>query len=109
MNLSVINHHHDLSTYLQLRKRHLAAAEFVTPLAKIDPIYKEEEEAYKVGSFDKYEVYTLVIIKKYYHSTKQYREISRVGCPVLLRVRSTSNNTVGNKRVMFPGNTLYLW
>ena len=47
----------------------------------------------------------------YYHSTKRYREISRVGCPILLRVRSTSNtcNTVGNKRVMFPGNTLHLW
>ncbi len=32
----------------QLRKRPLSAVEFVAPLSKIDPIYKEEEEAYKV-------------------------------------------------------------
>ena len=51
----------------------------------------------------------MVGLTMYYHSTKQYREISRVGCPVLLGVRSASNNTVGNKRVMFPGNALYLW
>ena len=33
---------------------------------------------------------------------RQYREISRVHCRVLLRVRSTSNNAQGNERVMFP-------
>ena len=38
----------------------------------------------------------------------RYREISQVGRPVLLRVCSTSNNTVGNERVMFPGNPLHL-
>ena len=38
------NHVH----FLQLRKRALTAGEFVAPLSKIDPIYKEEEEAYKV-------------------------------------------------------------
>ncbi|KAK3595612.1 hypothetical protein CHS0354_009573 [Potamilus streckersoni] len=31
----------------QLAKRALLAAEFITPLARIDPIYKEEEEAFK--------------------------------------------------------------
>ena len=33
---------------VQLTKKPLAALEFVAPLAKIDPIYKEEEEAFKV-------------------------------------------------------------
>ena len=33
---------------LQLHRRPLTAAEFIAPLSKIDPIYKEEEEAYKV-------------------------------------------------------------
>ena len=33
---------------IQLRKRPLTAGEFVAPLSKIDPIFKEEEEAYKV-------------------------------------------------------------
>ena len=33
---------------LQLSKKPLTAAEFIPPLAKIDPIYKEEEEAFKV-------------------------------------------------------------
>ena len=32
----------------QLRRRPLMAAEFIPYLSKIDPIYKEEEEAYKV-------------------------------------------------------------
>lgn len=32
----------------QLSKKPLAAVEFVVPLARIDPIYKEEEEAFKV-------------------------------------------------------------
>ena len=32
----------------QLSKKPLAAVEFVAPLARIDPIYKEEEEAFKV-------------------------------------------------------------
>ncbi len=32
----------------QLRRKPLTAAEFVGPLSKIDPIYKEEEEAFKV-------------------------------------------------------------
>lgn len=41
-------HGHLLIT-LQLRKRPLAASEFVAPLAKIDPIYKEEEGAFKVS------------------------------------------------------------
>ncbi|XP_019858160.1 PREDICTED: IQ and AAA domain-containing protein 1-like [Amphimedon queenslandica] len=31
----------------QLRKRPLTTAEFIPFLAKIDPIYREEEEAYK--------------------------------------------------------------
>ncbi len=43
-----------------------------------------------------------LLIYKYYHSTKWYREISRVCCHVLLWVRSTSNNATGNIRVMFP-------
>lgn len=34
---------------MQLRKRPLTAAEFVFALSKIDPIYKEEEEAFKVS------------------------------------------------------------
>ena len=34
---------------MQLRRRPLTAAEFVAPLSKIDPIYKEEEEAYTVS------------------------------------------------------------
>ena len=33
----------------QLSKKPLAAVEFVAPLARIDPIYKEEEEAFKVN------------------------------------------------------------
>ena len=33
------------------------------------------------------------ILYSYYHSRTRYREISRVHCRVLLRVRSTSNNT----------------
>ena len=33
---------------------------------------------------------------------RRYREISRVHCRVLLRVRSTSNNAKGNERVVFP-------
>ena len=32
-----------------LNKKHLMAVEFVAPLARIDPVYKEEEEAFKVG------------------------------------------------------------
>lgn len=32
----------------QLAKKPLTAMEFIGPLAKIDPIYKEEEEAFKV-------------------------------------------------------------
>ena len=31
----------------QLAKRPLVASEFIPPLARIDPIYKEEEEAFK--------------------------------------------------------------
>ena len=33
---------------IQLNKKPLTAVEFVAPLAKIEPIYKEEEEAFKV-------------------------------------------------------------
>lgn len=33
---------------LQQAKRPLTAAEFVAPLAKIDPVFQEEEEALKV-------------------------------------------------------------
>ena len=33
---------------MQLSKKPLTAAEFIPLLAKIDPIYKEEEEAFKV-------------------------------------------------------------
>lgn len=32
----------------QLAKRPLTAAEFITPLAKIDPVFQDEEEALKV-------------------------------------------------------------
>ena len=32
----------------QLSKKPIQAVEFVAPLARIDPIYKEEEEAFKV-------------------------------------------------------------
>lgn len=32
----------------QLAKKPLQAVEFIAPLARIDPIYKEEEEAFKV-------------------------------------------------------------
>ena len=35
--------------YLQFRRRPLTAAEFIPPLSKIDPIYKEEEDTYKVS------------------------------------------------------------
>ena len=35
-------------------KKPLSAPEFVPPLAKIDPIYKEEEEAFKVLSIKVY-------------------------------------------------------
>ena len=37
-----------ISSTFQLSKRPLLAVEFVAPLARIDPIYKEEEEAFKV-------------------------------------------------------------
>lgn len=33
----------------QLSKRPLQAVEFIAPLARIDPIYKEEEESFKVN------------------------------------------------------------
>ena len=32
----------------QLSKKPLQAVEFVAPLARIDPVYKEEEESFKV-------------------------------------------------------------
>ena len=32
----------------QLSKKPLQSVEFVTPLARLDPVYKEEEEAFKV-------------------------------------------------------------
>lgn len=32
-----------------LSKKPLQSVEFIAPLARIDPIYKEEEEAFKVG------------------------------------------------------------
>ena len=38
-----------ISSAFQLSKRPLLAVEFVAPLARIDPIYKEEEEAFKVS------------------------------------------------------------
>ena len=34
----------------QLAKRPLAGIEFIAPLARLDPIYKEEEEMFKVCS-----------------------------------------------------------
>ena len=43
-----------------------------------------------------------LVIYTYRHCRERYREISRVHCCVLLRVRSTSNNARGNERVMFP-------
>lgn len=33
----------------QLSKKPLQSVEFVTPLARLDPVYKEEEEAFKVS------------------------------------------------------------
>ena len=39
-----------ISSTFQLSKRPLLAVEFVAPLARIDPIYKEEEEAFKVSN-----------------------------------------------------------
>ena len=43
-----------------------------------------------------------MIVYDYHHSTKLYRKISPSLLPsVLLRVRSTSNNANGNKRVIF--------
>ena len=33
----------------QLSKKPLTSVEFITPLARLDPVYKEEEEAFKVG------------------------------------------------------------
>ena len=44
----------------------------------------------------------IMILYTYRHCRERYREISRVHCRVLLRVRSTSNNARGNERVMFP-------
>ena len=37
-----------LTRLFQLHRKPLTALEFVTPLARIDPIYKEEEEQFKV-------------------------------------------------------------
>ena len=37
-----------LIPHTQLRRRPLTAAEFIPALSKMDPIYQEEEEAYKV-------------------------------------------------------------
>ena len=34
----------------QLAKRPLASIEFIAPLARLDPIYKEEEEMFKVNN-----------------------------------------------------------
>ena len=39
--MGIRNHNHHNS---QFRRRPLTAAEFVPPLSKIDPIYKEEED-----------------------------------------------------------------
>ena len=36
---------------LQLSKKPLVASEFIAMLSKLDPIYKEEEEAFKVEPF----------------------------------------------------------
>ena len=35
-------------SWLQLRRKPLVASEFLTALSKIEPIYAEEEEAFKV-------------------------------------------------------------
>ena len=35
----------------QLSKKPLQAVEFVAPLARLDPIYKDEEESFKVGLY----------------------------------------------------------
>lgn len=47
---------------LQQARKPLTAAEFVAPLAKIDPVFKEEEEALKVHSL----IFLLLICKFYY-------------------------------------------
>ena len=40
----------------QLSKRPLQAVEFIAPLARIDPIYKEEEESFKVNQIHATEI-----------------------------------------------------
>ena len=52
-------------------------------------------------------VVVMMIIYSYYHSRTRYREISRVHCRVLLRVRSTSNNTKAMNEWCFPGIAFY--
>ena len=46
--MGIRNHNHHNS---QFRRRPLTAAEFVPPLSKIDPIYKEEEDTYRVSVY----------------------------------------------------------
>ena len=50
MMLHVMRSLTSISSTFQLSKRPLLAVEFVAPLARIDPIYKEEEEAFKVSN-----------------------------------------------------------
>lgn len=38
------------SVFIQLRRKPLAASEFIAPLSKIEPIYAEEEEEFKVST-----------------------------------------------------------
>ena len=37
-----------INVFMQLRRKPLTASEFLAPLSKIDPIYAEEEEQFKV-------------------------------------------------------------
>lgn len=41
----------------QLPKKPLTSVEFIAPLARIDPIYKEEEEAFKVSYIETLGIY----------------------------------------------------
>ena len=47
------------------------------------------------------------VLYSHYHSRTRYQERSRVHCRVLLRVRSTSNNTKAMNEWCFPGIAFY--
>ena len=49
----------------QLSKKPLTAAEFITPLAQIEPIYKEEEEKFKVDKYFIHYRFFSIILKTF--------------------------------------------